>query len=334
MPPHRKSGGLNAVVTGHLPSFQDEKFIEQILHLATENDEDSLIALTAHAMGAECYQVDLGQQILVDNRVDFVMFCASQGYGPGKVAHLIKWLTQFQRTVERGCSVEEMQKEMLSFVASEIEEEWKWKRAAVAEEAQGDVQTVAKTSGRRGMRVVEKLVEEAEAAAMVPKENVYLSKENVGPFCTWLLQGMIRHAPLFFYVANNPRVVGKPEEFQYFIEVPMAAPPLRSALPPEKVAVERPQEAAERNVRELREAELADYVTQYRDSVAREEKRLKTIQNEKEMQLLIENEGTKAAVETAYESLEMHLTKRQVNILQRITALEKALGVGYFAQNM
>ncbi|AAZ12548.1 uncharacterized protein TEOVI_000394000 [Trypanosoma equiperdum] len=332
MPPRRKSECLSSYAVDTTPSFQDEKFIEQLLHFVGANDEVSLLTMTAVALGAECYQVDLGQQIVVDARLDFINFCAKQGYCAAKVVHLLKWLCTFQERVEDGCNTQEMQEEVIAFVTSEVEEEWKWKRALQAEEALWEVQSSSKTSARRGHRAAEKVVEETEAVSTVPKENIYLQREDIGPFSTWLIQGIVQHASLYHYVATHARMVGEPEEFNYFLEVPVSAPPLRNALAPESVPQEPPLAKAQQDVEEQRASELETYKKEYEEAMALEQLRLQTIQNERDMKVFIENEGSMRAVEDTYESLQVDLSKRQRQILERITAAEKALGIFPFVQ--
>nr|CCC91588.1 conserved hypothetical protein [Trypanosoma congolense IL3000] len=326
MPPRRRSDSVVAYVVESAPSFHDEKFIEQLLHFVVTNDEDSLLTMTAVALGADCYQVDLGQQIVVDTHIDFINFCALRGFGAAKVAHLLKWLAAFQHLVESGGSIQDAKAEMLNFVASEIEEEWKWRRAALAEEASTEVQSLSRAPLKKGSRALEK-VEEPDPANALPKENIHLTKEDVGPFCTWLLQGIVQHASLYTYVANHPRLSNPSEELHYFIEVPMLPCPLRDALPPEEVPQEPPLAKAFREVEEQRAEEITRYVRDYEEAMAQEQARRTAMENERDMKILIENKGVKKAVEDVYGKLQIDLGERQKKILRRIMDMEKALGL-------
>lgn len=346
MPPRNsKVEGLVAMASAPSSWFQDEKFIEQLFHFFAEKDDTSLLALTAMALGAEDYLIDLKQQIIVDTRLDFLRFCWGQNYTPLKILHLIKWMEHFQQViVESGGDVDRMRQEMTTFVAAEIEEGWRWRQAAQSAEdgaAEQPPPAASKTAGKKGARAAEKVaVEETEVAAALPRENIYLAKEDVGPFCTYLLRGVIQHASLHVHVATRPRVMGTAAEFCFFLERPVPAPPLRRAVALEKTQqdlsltvppVPSPSSsfspAGVCKVWEQREAELADLVGQYEEAVAREALWRRTRQVEEEMKLLIENKGTKKAVEDTYDGLEAQLAQRQMRILQRIVALEKTLGL-------
>ncbi|KEG09749.1 hypothetical protein DQ04_04711020 [Trypanosoma grayi] len=328
MPPRGRPESLTTNVPGQSPSFQDEKFIEQLLQLVAENDEASLVTLVAMAFGAEGYLADLKQQIAVDSRLDLLRFCARQKYGPCKTVHVIKWIAHFQRLVEGGCSTEEMRRELSDFVAAEIEEEWKWRQAPPADEGAPESQPPPRSATKKGARVAEKAAaEEAENVAALPRENIYLSKEDVGPLCTYLLRGIIQHAALYAHVANHPQDTTAPKGFEFFIEAPMPAPPLRVAVAVEKT----PQDAVPTTLKEVRAQrteELEAMINEYNEAVAKEELWRKTEQTEREMQILIENEGAKKAVEDTYGGLEADLAQRQRQILRRIFVLEKSLGAG------
>ncbi|RNF03122.1 hypothetical protein TraAM80_05990 [Trypanosoma rangeli] len=187
MPPRGKSEGLVTNVAAPVFSFQDEKFIEQLLQYVTERDETSLVVSTAKALGAEDYLIDLKHQIILDSRLDFLRFCVDQKYGPSQILHLIKWMDYFQVIVEKECGIEQMRKELMNFVSSEIEEGWKWRQAPPAEGTAAEPPPPAKTVSKKGARATDKVaVEEVEVTALLPRENIYLTKEDVGPFCTYL----------------------------------------------------------------------------------------------------------------------------------------------------
>ncbi|ORC84848.1 uncharacterized protein TM35_000401150 [Trypanosoma theileri] len=324
-----KVEGLVKDLSGQSPSFQDEKFIEQLLQLIADNDDVSLTTLIAMTLGAESYHIDLKHQIIVDFRLDFLRFCANQNFFPSKIIHLMKWMTDFQQIVENDCSVDKMRNELIEFAASEIEEGWKWKskQAAALDEAAVESQISSKASNKKGTRVIEKVaVEEVDNAAALPRECIYLTKEDIGSLCTYLLHGIIQHASLYFYVANYSRENGTPRELRFFLELPTPAPPLRFALSKDKSADDASQISLQQ-LREQRNAELTTLVDECKEVISKEELWRKTKETEKAMQILIDNEGTKKAVENTYESMEFDLSQRQKRILQRITALEKLLGV-------
>ncbi|RNF18889.1 uncharacterized protein Tco025E_04325 [Trypanosoma conorhini] len=327
MPPRGKLEGLVTNVAAPAFSFQDEKFIEQLLQSIAERDGASLLVSTARALGAEDYLIDLKHQIILDSRLDFLRFCADQKYGPSQIVHLIKWMNQFQLVVEKGCDMEEMRKELTNFVSSEIEEGWKWRQTPPIDENAAEQPPPSKSASKKAARATDKVaVEEVEATTLLPRENMYLTKESIGPFCIYLFQGIIQHASLHVYVARHQQETRVSNDFSIFVELPVPAPPLRLPIT---------QEAASKEVypshmdvmKGLRETELASLVNEYEETKAKEELWEKTKKTEEEMQILIENEGTKRAVEDTYERLEADLTQRQRRILQRITALEKKIGI-------
>ncbi|KAH9580948.1 hypothetical protein LSM04_000425 [Trypanosoma melophagium] len=324
-----KVEGLVKDLSGQAPSFQDEKFIEQLLQLIADNDDVSLTTLIAMTLGAESYHIDLKHQIIVDSRMDFLRFCANQNFFSSKIIHLMKWITYFQQMIENDCNIDKMRNELVEFAASEVEErwKWKWKQAAALDEAAVESQLSSKASNKKGTRMIEKVtVEEVDSAAALPRECIYLTKEEMGAFCTYLLHGIIQHASLYFYLANYSRENGTPREISFFLELPTPAPPLRLALSKDKSAQDASQISLQQ-LREQRSAELTTLVDECKEAVSQEKLWRKTKETEKAMQILIDNEGTKKAVEETYESLESDLSQRQRRILQRITALEKLLGV-------
>ncbi|KAF5217123.1 hypothetical protein TcYC6_0041650 [Trypanosoma cruzi] len=326
MPSRGRPEGVVTNVTAPIPSFQDEKFIERLLHYITQRDETSLVMSTAKALGAEDYMIELKNQIFLDLRIDFLRFCADQKYGPSQVLHLMRWMDHFQSVVENGCDTEEMRCELMNFVSSEIEEGWKWRQTPPVDEIATEPPPSSKNLNKKGIRATDKVaIEEVEATALLPRENIYLTKEGVGPFCTYLLHGIIQHASLHAYLACHQRETRAPNDIFVFTELPVIAPPLRLYSALEKSSTE--PSTKNDMLKRLRGTELALLMNEYEETMIKEELWRKTKQNEDEMQIFIENDGSKRAVEDTYERLEADLTQRQKRILQRITALEKKLSL-------
>ncbi|EKF38597.1 hypothetical protein MOQ_001195 [Trypanosoma cruzi marinkellei] len=161
--------------------------------------------------------IDLKNQILLDLRIDFLRFCVDQKYLPSQVSHLIRWMDHFQSFVEKGINIEEMRCELVNFVFSEIEEGWKWRQTPPVDEIAMEPPPSSRNVNKKGTRATDKVaVEEIEAAALLPRENIYLTKEGMGPFCTYLLHGIIQHASLHAYFAGHQREIREPNDFLFY----------------------------------------------------------------------------------------------------------------------
>nr|CAJ2467152.1 unnamed protein product [Leishmania braziliensis] len=71
----------------------------------SEASDFYLTALVAQALHLEDYWVHLGHQIEVDQHVEFIQYCAREGFGALKTVHLLGWWRQYRSLVRGGADV-------------------------------------------------------------------------------------------------------------------------------------------------------------------------------------------------------------------------------------
>lgn len=336
MGPKKSDTPIQLGVPEQPPTFENDAFMEDLLHKAKTRDIAAVEAGVSAALCVEDYRVNIRHGILVDYLVECVLFSAQQNFSSKKAAVFIRWNNEMRHSIETSGGCENAKTIFKNLLTAHAERSAKDIAPAgcetplpTADETPSTPPPQSKvvvTQKREGKRNVTKGDE--ATAARVTDNNAYFSLNDMGNVADFVVTGLLQHWRLYCYTATNKENVGDDSEaFTMNLQTVMRAPPLQRAVTQEvyeKQCDDR-KRAAEQELERLRKAETEELERKRVELERISREKAQAEEEERANQLFFLHSGTEKCVQQLEVDLQKDVMHRQQQILDRIAKLEEAL---------